>query len=124
MVSAHMGYTKKEIMHEITRDLLVSLSAFATIFGIVYVFLITRYRERMSMLEKGINPSSFNPKPGTSYTLKLGMLSVGIALGILAGNLLHRTDMLERAPSYFAMIFLFGGLSLIVNFIIDRKLKA
>ena len=111
-------------MHDITRDFLVSLAAFATIFGIIYIFVITRYRERMSMLEKGVNPSTFTQKDGfASNTLKFGMLSVGIALGILAAQALYKNELIERAPAFFSMTFLFGGLSLILNFIIDRKLK-
>lgn len=111
-------------MEDITRDLLVSLAAFATIFGIFYLFIITRYRERMTMLEKGVTPASFASKDsGGSNTLKFGMLSVGIALGILAGNMLYRNDLIEGEPAFFSMIFLFGGLSLILNFVIDRKLK-
>ena len=111
-------------MHDITRDFLVSLAAFATIFGIIYVFLTTRYRERMSMLEKGIDPSFFASKQNTaSNTLKLGMLSVGIALGILIGSLLYKNNLLDKTTANFAMIFLFGGLSLILNFIINRRLK-
>jgi hypothetical protein len=51
------------------------------------------------------------------------MLSVGISLGILMANMLYKIDAIEKAPAYFAMTFLFGGLSLILNFIIDRKLK-
>jgi predicted MFS family arabinose efflux permease len=111
-------------MHDITRDFLVSLAAFATVFGIIYVFLITRYRERMSMMEKGIDPSFFTSKQNTtSNTLKLGMLSVGIALGILIASLLYKNNLLDKTPAYFAMTFLFGGLSLILNFIINRRLK-
>ncbi len=49
-------------MHEVTRDLLVSLAAFAGIFGMFYVFFMTRYRERMAMLERGVDPSVFNNK--------------------------------------------------------------
>ena len=111
-------------MHDITRDFLVSLAAFATVFGIVYILVMTRYRERMSMLEKGIDPSTFGSKDRIgSTTLKFGMLSVGIAFGILTGNTLYKNEVIERAPAFFAMIFLFGGLSLILNFIIDRNLK-
>jgi len=111
-------------MHDITRDFLVSLAAFATIFGIIYILVITRYRERMAMLEKGVDPSTFASKNRfASNTLKFGMLSVGIALGILMANMLYKSEVIERAPAYFAMTFLFGGLSLILNFIIDRNLK-
>jgi hypothetical protein len=111
-------------MHEITRDFLVSLAAFATIFGIVYLIVVTRYRERMSMLDKGIDPSAFGLKDKkVSYTLKLGMLSIGIALGILMGSYLYKTDYLDRVPAYFAMTFLFGGLSLVLNFFVERALR-
>ena len=111
-------------MHEITRDFLVSLAAFATLFGIVYIVVITRYRERMSMIEKGIDPLIFRSKDRGSFnTLKFGMLSMGIACGLLMGNVLYTSDAIERAPAFFSMIFLFGGLSLILNFFIERKLR-
>jgi hypothetical protein len=109
-------------MHDITRDFLVSLTAFATLFGIVYVVVITRHRERMSMLDKGVTASLFDSK-GTSNTLKFGMLAVAVALGILTGHVLGKNDILDRAPAYFSMTFLFGGISLILNYIIDRSLR-
>ena len=114
----------KNTMHDITRDFLVSLAAFATIFGVIYILVLTRYRERMSMLEKGVDPSTFASKDRfASNTLKFGMLSVGLAFGILMGNMLYKNEVIDRVPAYFSMTFLFGGLSLILNFIVDRKLK-
>ena len=110
-------------MHDITRDFLVSLAAFATIFGVIYLIVTTRHRERMSMLEKGVNPSVFGSNNGNgSTTLKFGMLSVGIALGILVGHWLSKNDVIER-QALFSMVYLFGGLSLILNFVIERKLR-
>ena len=112
-------------MHDITRDFLVSIAAFATAFGIIYVIVITRYRERMAMIEKGVDPSLFAPKPKgpDARTLKEGMVFIGISLGLLTGYTLHRNDVLDRPVAYFSMIFLFGGISLIVNFLIEQKLK-
>jgi hypothetical protein len=111
-------------MQEVTRDLFVSISAFAGIFGIVYVFLMTRHRERMSMLEKGVDPSLFTSKSNShSPTLKFGMLSIGIALGILLGNLLHQALDMSRHVAFLSMIFLCGGVSLVANFVINRKLN-
>jgi len=76
------------------------------------------------MLEKGVDPSLFASKDAApSWTLKLGMLSVGIALGILIGNVLYRTYEVDRSVAYLSMVFLFGGISLILNFVIARKFK-
>ncbi len=107
-------------MEEITRDLLVSIIAFAGIFGIVYVFLMTRHRERMSMLEKGVDASVFVSRAG-SPTLKFGMFFVGIAFGILIGNLLQDKFGMDEGVAFLSMVFLFGGISLIVNHLIDKK---
>lgn len=108
-------------MHEITRDFLVSIAAFATAFGIIYTIVVTRYRERMSMLEKGLNPNL-----GTrslARTLKVGMLSMGVAIGAMIGNYLHKNSFLDGFVAYFSMMSFFGGLALILNFIIERRLK-
>ena len=76
------------------------------------------------MLEKGVDPSLFASRNAVpSWTLKLGMLSVGIALGILIGNVLYRNYDVDRSVAYLSMIFLFGGVSLILNFVIARKIK-
>lgn len=108
-------------MHEITRDFLVSIAAFAAVFGIIYVYLMTRYRERMNMLDKGVDPAFFNKNNSKSQSLKVGMLFVAIAFGILVGNLLYKNNLLDKSVAYFSMILLFGGISLIIHFLIEKK---
>lgn len=110
-------------MQEVTRDAIVSLAAFAAVFGMVYVYLMTRHRERMTILDKGL---ATNPFPVTNYgliTLKYGMFLVGIAIGFLVGWFLERNGMSEGI-GYISMICLFGGISLIVNFLIVKKLQS
>jgi hypothetical protein len=78
----------------------------------------------MAMLERGIDPGQIGSRNGSkSQTLKLGMLCVGIAVGILTGNLLHKKELLDKPEAYLSMIFLCGGVSLILHFVIDRKIK-
>ena len=103
---------------------IVSIGAFLGIFGIAYVFLMTRHRERIALIDKGADASIFTDKNQKYYpTLKFGMLFVGIALGILTGNWLDYTYEFSKGVAYLAMVFLFGGISLILNFLIERNLN-
>jgi hypothetical protein len=108
---------------------LVFIALFATVFGIMYLHYTSRNRERMALIEKGADASLFNTgKEGRKFTfvwgkftLKMGMLFMGIALGILAGAGLSMSEVFEEPISYTSMIFFFGGLSLVLFYIIDRK---
>jgi hypothetical protein len=54
--------------------------------------------------------------------LKTGLFFIGIAAGIVAGYLLSLTGM-NVAAGYVSMIFLFGGLGLIVYYPISKKME-
>jgi hypothetical protein len=104
------------------KHILISLSAFAGIFGIVYVFLMTRYRERMAMIERGVDASIFSGNKAGSPTLKFGMLFVGIAIGLIVADVWKDNYGFSKGTAFPAMILLFGGLSLILNFVIEQRL--
>ncbi len=97
------------------------------IFGaiVAMVYLGIRKKERMSMLEKGVDASVFfTPKKRNSYALKYGLLLIGVALGILIGNILATTSafMYEKEAAYFSKIFLFGGLALVIYYFMAKKM--
>ena len=104
---------------------------FAMVFGIAYIYYTTRNKERMALIEKGAEASLFNtgnegPKFNFSwskFTLKIGMLAMGIAAGIIVGALNEASGWMPKEPGYGAMIFFFGGLSLVLFYVIDRKSK-
>ena len=103
-------------------EVLIPLALFASIFGILYVYFTARNKERLSMIEKGVDASMFASKRNyANLTLKFGMLLVGVALGILVGSLIDEYTTLPEEVGYFSMIFLFGGLALIANSILENK---
>jgi hypothetical protein len=111
--------------------LVAFIAFFATVFGIYYVRVTTRNKERMALIDKGADASLFNTgnEGQTSLfnwnklTLKIGMFFMGIGAGIIAGAILDSNDVMRDGPGYVSMIFLFGGLSLVLFYLIDRKNK-
>ena len=104
-------------------EVLIPIAFFLCAFGILYVFFTTRHKERLALIEKGADPSLFQAKKSpTQATMRIGMFLVGIALGILCGNILAETTRLQDEVAYFSMIFLFGGLSLVMYYhFFERK---
>ena len=104
---------------------LIPLIVFSSIFGMVYVFLNTRNKERLSLIEKGADASLFATKKThrSNLTLKFGMLAVGIGVGILIASILETYTVLDEEVAYPSMIFLFGGLFLVANAMVEKKDK-
>ena len=102
---------------------LVPLIVFASLFGIIYVWLSTRNKERLALIEKGADASLFTVKRShrNNYTLKIGMLAVGIGIGVLVGSLLESYTTLAEEVAFPSMIFLFSGAFLIANALIEKK---
>jgi len=106
-------------------EILIPLIVFSSIFGMVYVFLNTRNKERLALIEKGADASLFASKKNykSNLTLKFGMLAVGIGVGILVASIMETYTVLDEEIAYPSMIFLFGGLFLIANAMIEKKDK-
>ncbi len=111
-------------MDEIFRDFLVTFTIVAAIFGMVYIHYMTRHRERLAMMEKGLAPSELSSRKDSRWiSLKYGMLLVGVAVGMLVGNVVYETYELSNIVAYLSMTLLWGGLSLVFYFIIEGKYK-
>ncbi len=105
-------------------EVLVPIAIFAAIFGIVFVTITARNRERMAMIEKGLDPKDFLNvnRTGSPYgILKWALLLVGIGFGLFIGSLLETYTEITEEAAYFASALFFGGLGLTIAFIITKK---
>ena len=101
----------------------IVLIIFSSLFAIIYVWISSRNKERMALIEKGADASLFATKKKnlTNITLKFGMLATGVGLGILMGALLVEYTRLIEPVAYFSMIFIFGGTGLIINALLEKN---
>jgi uncharacterized membrane protein len=107
-------------------DLLVPIAFFATVFGLVYVVISARNKERLALIDKGLDVSTLRNKTSTHGrydALKFGILLIGLAIGLLLGNMLESYTRIQEEVAYFSMILLFGGIALLIYYAIIKKLK-
>jgi preprotein translocase subunit YajC len=97
---------------------LIPIALFAMVFGIVYIAI--RSKERKALIAKGLDASLLETKKRVPADLKWGMLFVGIGVGVLLGRLFASYTCMGEEASYFSMICLFGGLSLVIYHFIAR----
>jgi hypothetical protein len=107
-------------------EILIPISFFAAIFGMVYLYFSTRNKERLALIEKGADASIFNlgKRSGSSWkviVINLAFLLMGIGLGLFIANLLETTTNLDEDVIYPAMTFLMAGVGLYVGFTQTKK---
>ncbi|MCK9218750.1 MAG: hypothetical protein M0P47_01705 [Bacteroidales bacterium] len=100
-------------------EFLIPISFFALVYGIVYLFV--RRKERLALIQQGIDASIFESHKNQPSSLKWGLLLVGIGIGIILGKILAVYTTLDEEPAFFSMICLFGGLGLIFYHILAKK---
>ena len=111
--------------------MVVGLGFFAMVFGIVYLYK----RERMAMIERGMDPRRYKSQLAPYQNLKWGLLLIGSGLGLFFAFLLDNfafrvqyagTNPANYYPSdnpaiYFSLIAIFGGLGLFASYRIEKK---
>ncbi|MCX6287881.1 MAG: hypothetical protein NTY96_12280 [Bacteroidetes bacterium] len=102
-------------------EVIVPVTVFATIFGIVYIVL--RHKERLSLIKNGGNASNLETKGNILGSLKWGMIFIGIGLGIIAGKIIASSTTMEEEAAFFSMICLLGGVALMIYYIMANRFK-
>jgi hypothetical protein len=106
------------------------------LFGAIAAVLLTyydgRHKERMAMIEKGVNPADFksttpmvNPlrflQGNVLSNLKWGLLFIFIGAGWLVGEQLQYYIGFHEESAIFGCILITGGLALIIFYLIAAK---
>ena len=100
-------------------DFLVGIAFFAVVYGIFHLYV--RRKERLALIDKGLTAAIFNSESNVSPSLKYGIFCIGIAIGFLMGEILCEFTHLNEGVAYLSMIFLFGGIGLVIYYFISKK---
>jgi hypothetical protein len=98
-------------------EILIPISLFGGLFGVIYIYLMTRNKERLALIEKGVSAVLFDKSINTEkWSLKLGIMSIGVGIGIVIANLMVTIGLLEERVAYPSMIFIFAGIGLVASY--------
>jgi hypothetical protein len=105
-------------------EVLIPIFLFGGTALVVWKYFETRHRERMAMIEKGVNPADFKKSALADWmranplsSLKWGMLAVFVGIGIFAASVLERR--MDFPDSiYPASVLISGGLALVIYYFI------
>jgi len=102
-------------------EIFIPLSFFAVVFGMFYLYISSRNRERLALIEKGADASIFTRVAGKSpiwkvITLNFALLLMGIGIGIFIASILHYSVGVDEEVAYPGTIFLMAGIGLFVGF--------
>ena len=105
--------------------IIVPIALFIMIFGITYL----NKRERMAMIERGMDPRRYKPQTAPFHTLKWGLLLIGAGFGLFLAYTLDHTvfsklsemDDDGNVAIYFALIAIFGGIGLFLSYRMEKK---
>ena len=108
-------------------EVLVPIVFFLTIAGIWGFTLLTRHKERMTMIEKGLKPEDMKAlyERGTLRinplsSLKWGMIFAFVGVAALIGMYLRTAYYVEEGI-YPALMCVFGGIGLIAFYLLASK---
>jgi len=99
---------------------IICTSMFAMIFGIVYLYS----RQKMAMIERGMDPRVYKPRSAPYQYLKWAFLLIGAGTGLFLAYVLDHyvfTAQYKNEAIYFSLIGIFGGLGLLVSYTVEKK---
>ncbi|MCK9207245.1 MAG: hypothetical protein M0P66_09050 [Salinivirgaceae bacterium] len=103
--------------------IIINLGLFTAIVLAIYYSVKARNKERMALIEKGVDISEIYRKKETKHGFfKFGVVLMGIGLGLVFGVLLSQFNAIPPVVAYFAGILFFGGTGvLLANYLAAKK---
>ncbi|HLA68440.1 MAG TPA: DUF6249 domain-containing protein [Bacteroidota bacterium] len=103
---------------------------FGSVGFVLYTWIQSRHKERMSMIDKGVKASELKGsifpdilRPNPLSSLKWGLLAMFVGAGLIVANILDRYFYFHESV-YFASMLIAGGIGLVIfYFVASKKMK-
>ena len=102
---------------------------FGVVFGIFYLYISARNRERLALIDKGADASIFYSQNRRAtpmwkvIIINLALLLMGIGIGIFIAAILNYNLGVDEDVAYPGTIFFMAGLGLFSGYYLTKKLN-
>lgn len=108
---------------------LIPISIFLGFFAMMFALRYFSNKEKMAMIERGMDPGLTKSAPQPFWSLKIGLLLVGCGVGLIVAIFSVRAvfgantyeNEGQAVAIYFGSIGIFGGLGLVVSYIFEKN---
>lgn len=109
-------------------EIFIIPTIFGTIFGIFYLYISSRNKERLALIEKGSEANIFNKGLSKApirkvIILNFSLLLIGVGTGIFIASILHYSFGVVEGVAFPGTIFLMAGIGLFVGFKMTNNLE-
>ncbi len=110
-------------------EIVILPTIFGVIFGIFYLYISARNKERLALIEKGADASIFystNRKVTPVWkviVINLALLLMGIGIGIFLGSFFTDVVGMKSEVAMPGTILFMAGFGLLIGFFISKKLN-
>ena len=108
-------------------EFLIPIFFFAGVACVLVVYFNDRHKERIAMIEKGVNPAEFKGRPMREWfqanplsSLKWGLVASFVGIGLMVAMYLHRYTDVENSV-YLACMLISGGIALVLFYLFASK---
>lgn len=111
----------------------VILAICLTVFGIIYTFFTYRNKERMALIESGLDIAYFRKtvQRQNIILLSFGLIFIGFSIGVFSGFFFEKyllenynpKDYRNYPQAYISMVTFFMGLAMLVSFFLNKRLR-
>jgi len=106
-------------------EILASLIFFVVIAILIFLYIMARQKERMLLIEKGIDITKLHSKKYAHYTnMRIGILLIALAVGLIAGYIVTSTTNINVYITYAVSLLIFEGIGFLIYYHMNKNLNS
>ncbi|MFC1561164.1 DUF6249 domain-containing protein [Candidatus Latescibacterota bacterium] len=104
--------------------ILASLIFFVLIAVLIFLYIMAKQKERIVLIEKGIDITKINSKKYVHYTnMRIGILLIALAIGLIVGYIFTSITNMNVYIIYAVSLLMCEGIGFLIYYYMNKNLN-